>query len=133
MIFRWVGTENSAADTPENEEGWERIPGSAKTIAIGAEGSIYMLEDKKVPGGYRIKKRQESAQRWYIVGGGARQLSVGPDGKPYVITNSGGIYWPEEACPEKINWHGIAVRQFTAYNSRNCPNGSRCQSVRGRG
>jgi len=60
-LVRWTGSE------------WEKIPGSAKEIGIGMEGSVVVLGGRKKSDSsdYSIWKWQNSKRKWHKIGGPA--------------------------------------------------------------
>ncbi len=69
---------------------WNRLPGLAKDIGIGADGSVWVIGSNEREGGYGIYTW--TGFDWIRVRGSARQVSVGPDGNPWVVNRDGEIY-----------------------------------------
>ena len=78
QIFEWTGS------------GWAQGPGAARDIAVGADGSVWIIGTNAVPGGYGIYESNGSG--WSPVPGGAVDITVGPEGRPWVINSSHHIY-----------------------------------------
>jgi murein DD-endopeptidase MepM/ murein hydrolase activator NlpD len=73
-IFNWNG-------------GWQGVGGRAKDISAGADGSLWVIGDNPVAGGYGIYKWAGST--WEPVAGGATKIAVNPQGKPWLVNNIG--------------------------------------------
>ncbi|MEW6494476.1 MAG: tectonin domain-containing protein [Cyanobacteriota bacterium] len=69
---------------------WERIPGCAKDIGMGANGSTWVIGCDSTPGGYGI--HNWNGADWIKPDGGAVRISVQPDGTPWVVNNAGEIF-----------------------------------------
>jgi len=69
---------------------WEELPGLAKDISVGADGSVWVIGSDRREGGYGIYRWDDYG--WTRVRGSARQISVGPDGEPWVVNRDGEIY-----------------------------------------
>ena len=76
------------------EKGWERVKGSLDDIAIGPEGSVIGVRQKRGVWKYHAQKN-----KWYKIGKFGLNVSVGPGGQPFVTTRKGTIFWPESVCP----------------------------------
>jgi Tectonin domain len=68
---------------------WERLPGAARAIAAGADGSLWAIGTDNVPGGHGIFRW--SGTDWSRIDGGAVSIAVAPDGQPWVIDARGTI------------------------------------------
>ncbi|NOZ13037.1 MAG: hypothetical protein GXO69_05240 [Acidobacteria bacterium] len=69
---------------------WERMPGKAVDVGIGADGSVFVLGTRKIPGGYEIYKWNGS--NWKRIPGAAVRIDVDDAGNPWVVNDAGGIY-----------------------------------------
>ena len=70
--------------------GWQLLPGAAKDIDVGADGSAWVIGTNPVPGGFGIYRFNGSG--WDNVPGGAVRIGVGPDGLPWVVNSGGSIF-----------------------------------------
>jgi hypothetical protein len=72
---------------------WNQLPGKANDIAVGAEGSVYIIGTDSVSstGGYSIKKWNDTAFVT-LPECAAVRIAVGPDGRPWVVNKSHLIY-----------------------------------------
>ena len=61
---------------------WQRLPGSAREVAVGADGSAWAIGQAAVAGGFKIYRWTGAG--WATVSGGAVQITVGPDRKSVV-------------------------------------------------
>jgi hypothetical protein len=69
---------------------WVRVPGRARDIGIGADGSVWVIGVDDHRDGHSIYRFNGSG--WDKVSGKASQISVGPDGEPWVVNREGDIY-----------------------------------------
>ena len=65
-------------------------PGSATDIAVGANGSVWVVGTNPVPGGYGIY--HWNGKGWGAVAGGAVTIAVDPAGNPWVTNSAHHIY-----------------------------------------
>lgn len=75
---------------------WRKIPGLAKQVAVGADGSVWALgNDWEAPGGYGVYKWTGGTlgNPWvkqpYAA---ATHIDVGPDGNPWAVASDGSIW-----------------------------------------
>jgi hypothetical protein len=78
QIFRWNGS------------GWTQMPGAGRDIGIGKDGSVYVLGNTPVSGGYAVHKWNGTG--WTLIGGGAVAIDVAPNGVPWVINSQQEIF-----------------------------------------
>ncbi len=78
QIFQWVGNE------------WMPVPGHARDVGVGADGSVWIVSARAVKGGYAIYKWENGG--WKRVAGGAVRIDVGPDGRPWIVNAMGQIF-----------------------------------------
>lgn len=71
-------------------QGWTEIPGGAKDISVGADGSAWVIGTRQTGGGYEIYKWNGS--NWGVVEGGAVAITVDPQGNAWVVNDAGKIY-----------------------------------------
>lgn len=70
---------------------WRPIPGCAKDIGVGDNGSTWVLGCKSGgPGGYQIFSWNGSG--WNLVPGAATRIAVSPEGTPWVVSADGKIF-----------------------------------------
>jgi len=69
---------------------WERLPGAAKDIGIGADNSVWVIGTNSVHGGYGIYRWE--GKNWRRIDGGAVQISVDKHGVPWVVNADNYIY-----------------------------------------
>ncbi len=69
---------------------WQRMPGLAKDIGVGANGSVWITGTDATGGGYGIYSWNGSD--WTRIDGGAVRIAVAPDGAPWIVNSEGGIY-----------------------------------------
>jgi hypothetical protein len=85
----WVVNDEDRIFRLEGSQ-WHRVPGSAKDIGIGADGSVWVIGADERAGGYGVYRYNGSG--WTKIPGSGRQISVGPDGSPWVVNRDGYIY-----------------------------------------
>lgn len=69
---------------------WQRLPGSASDIGVGADGSVWAIGTDERSGGFGIYHWVGSG--WQRVDGGALRIDVDPNGVPWIVNNSHSIY-----------------------------------------
>ena len=69
---------------------WTSLPGLAKDIGCGADGSVYIISTTPISGGYQVMLWSGSV--WKPIVGGGTNIAVGPTGKPWVISNLATIF-----------------------------------------
>lgn len=76
--------------------GWNNLPGWARDIAIGTDGSVWIVGTNTTNGGYGLW-RWESGGYWDMpYGGGGVHIAVDSSGQPWVV-NSGHQIWHHTA------------------------------------
>ena len=79
---------------------WQRLPGEAVDIGIGADGSAWIIGLDARHGGYRIYNW--TAQGWLRIEGSAVRIDVDPAGNPWIVNASHEIY----------RWHGTGWQRL---------------------
>lgn len=75
-----------------NGKTWTNHKGPADEIAVGADGSVFVLRATKI---YKFDRVNE---KWIKLLGNAIQIAAGQSGKPYIIDSKQNVLWPEEPC-----------------------------------
>ena len=70
---------------------WDLIPGDATDVAIGTDGTTYVIGVSKAGGGYEIFKRAKTAKRWIKMAGAAVRIAVS-DKDAWVVNDAGLIF-----------------------------------------
>ncbi len=71
--------------------GWELLPGLAREVAVGGDGSVWCLSAADIaPGGASI--HHWNGTDWDHAEGAAVKISVGPDGEPWIVNSAGQIF-----------------------------------------
>jgi hypothetical protein len=79
---------------------WNKLPGGATDIGVGANGSVWIIGGDAVQGGFSIYHWNGSA--WDKIPGGAVRIAVDPKGMPWVINNTNNIFqWNGSAWDQK--------------------------------
>ena len=69
---------------------WQMLPGLAKDIGVGADGSVWVIGMDSTGGGYSI--HQWNGSNWTRIDGGAIRIAVAPDGNPWVVNSNDNIF-----------------------------------------
>jgi hypothetical protein len=69
---------------------WKLLPGKARDIGIGAEGSVYIIGRTAEAGGYGIYKWNGSD--WTKISGAGVRITVDHTGTPWIIDSAGSVY-----------------------------------------
>jgi hypothetical protein len=85
----WVINDDDEIFRLEHDQ-WRRMPGKAKDIGIGADGTVWVIGIDTRAGGYGIYRFNGTG--WDKVPGSGAQISVGPDGDPWVVNRDGDLY-----------------------------------------
>lgn len=69
---------------------WTQQPGAATDIAVGIDGSVWVIGTDPVAGGYGVYFWNGS--NWDSAGGGGVRIAVGRDGTPWIVNDAGNIF-----------------------------------------
>ncbi|MBT3530454.1 MAG: hypothetical protein HOF74_01335 [Gammaproteobacteria bacterium] len=83
-----IGAENQVGISTDPI--WQRMLGEATDIAIGADGSAWVLGTDERKGGFGIY--HWNGVSWGRIDGAAVRIAVAPDGTPWVVNDSHQIY-----------------------------------------
>ncbi len=70
---------------------WTQLPGAAKDIGVGADGTVWVIGTNKAGGGYGLWK-WNGMDNWTPLEGAGLQISVTPKGKPWVVNDQNTIW-----------------------------------------
>ena len=84
----WVVNSRTRSSTGRRPAG--PLPGAATDIAVGANGSVWVVGTNAVPGGHGIY--HWTGRAWAAVPGGAVTIAVDPHGNPWVTNAADKIY-----------------------------------------
>ena len=79
-IFRYDGTN------------WQLTTGAARDVAVGANGTVWMIGNNPEAGGYGIYRSTDKGANWTKVPGSALRISVDPQGNAWVVNNTNNIF-----------------------------------------
>ncbi|MFT7208005.1 MAG: hypothetical protein ACI9JU_002772, partial [Pseudohongiellaceae bacterium] len=79
---------------------WQRLPGNASDIGVGADGSVWAIGTDERGGGYGIYHWLGTT--WQRVAGGALRIDVGPDGIPWIVNDSHSIYRLQDGAWQRM-------------------------------
>lgn len=85
-----VGATKQGTVYKYNGSRWERLPGRAKDVCIGSEGTIWVIGTNVEGGGFGIYKMV--AGKWKKIPGSGVRIACGPDGNAWVVNKQGSIY-----------------------------------------
>jgi len=77
--------KDSAIWTTRNTSGWEKLPGYARDISIGADGSVYIIGTNGHI--YRFNN-----SNWEDLGGSGERIAVDPQGHWWIVNGSNQIW-----------------------------------------
>lgn len=69
---------------------WQRLPGAARDLGVGADGTAWVLGRSAVPGGWSIHRW--TGTRWATVPGGAVSLDVDGAGQAWIVHSAAAVY-----------------------------------------
>lgn len=72
-----------AGALPAHSQEWQPVKGAARDVGVGANGSVWAVGKKAVPGGYKIMRRGQGG--WVDVPGGAERIAVDPQGNAWIV------------------------------------------------
>lgn len=77
-----------------DSQGWTKMPGKAKEIAVGQDGSVWSLGKKAVnSNGHAVFKWNADAERWDKAATGTLSwIAVAPNGQPWGVNPPGKIF-----------------------------------------
>ncbi|MCB2185331.1 MAG: hypothetical protein KQJ78_02860 [Deltaproteobacteria bacterium] len=86
----WVVANNGAIWVMEGGGNWRQMPGKARDVGCGADGSVWVVGDDSASGGGSVWKLTGS--NWTKYDAGAAQISVDQGGRPWVVNSRGDLY-----------------------------------------
>ncbi len=85
----------------DSNAAWEKLPGTAQGISVGADGSVWAVGSKPAGEGYAALRW--NGKDWDEVGGvAATRIAVDPKGVPWVINVKHEIVRREKEAWEKL-------------------------------
>ena len=82
---------------------WVQLPGVAKDIGVGADGSAWVIGTNPV-GSSDFSIHKWNGNGWTQTDGGAVRIAVGPTGIPWVVNGVGDIYRRTTNSPTSGSW-----------------------------
>jgi hypothetical protein len=71
-------------------QSWNRLPGIAKDIGVGPNGTAWHIGNNAVPGGFGIYRW--NGKSWDNIKGGAVRIDVDPKGNAWVVNDAGTVF-----------------------------------------
>jgi Tectonin domain len=85
----WIVNDQGAIYRRVNND-WQFVPGCAKDIGAGGNGSMWIVGCNSAFGGYGLYRRD--GNNWTSVDGAGVRIAAGPDGLARLVNNQGAIY-----------------------------------------
>jgi hypothetical protein len=85
-----VGNSSSGAAVNKAAQ-WAKIDGKARDVAVGSDGTTYVIGVNTTGGGYQIFKRATTDSKWTKIIGGATRIAV-MGTQAWVVNANGAIY-----------------------------------------
>jgi hypothetical protein len=73
-------------------KGWEQLPGNARDVGIGGDGTAWITGTEDKAGGGIVSKWKEADFKWVKLTGEGVMIEVGPKGLPWLINKKNEIY-----------------------------------------
>ena len=70
---------------------WSKLSGCAKDIAIGGDGTVWVVGCNSVAGGYDIYRYDKTTGNWYANTRGAVRIAADKDGYAWIVNSDGDI------------------------------------------
>lgn len=90
ILLAVAGASLSAQPAFATTVAWQLLPGRATDVSVGANGTVWVIGNNPVPGGYGIFQYVDGA--WRSVPGGGVRVAVGPAGQPWIVNNEGRVF-----------------------------------------
>ena len=74
------------------KDAWERLPGFAKDIGVGADGSVWIIGTNPSEATNNFGAHRWTGKDWLGVEGGGVQISVDKSGLPWMVNATGNIF-----------------------------------------
>ena len=71
---------------------WRPLPGRARDIGVGADGSVWIIGTKPIGAAGDFGIYKFIGNNWAGVNGGAVRIAVGPNGVPWIVNSAGQIF-----------------------------------------
>lgn len=81
-------------------DGWNRVPGVARDIGIGANGAVWVIGAQATQGGFEIFRWNNG--NWQKVPGGGVRIDVDIQGNAWVVSDGGDVFRHTGS-----NWAGV--------------------------
>jgi Tectonin domain len=78
--------------TTDNTISWRLLPGRARDIGVGADGSVWIIGTSPVGAAGDFSIYRFAGTYWAVVSGGAVRIAVGPNGVPWIVNSAGQIF-----------------------------------------
>lgn len=84
--------ENFAPNRVPAAPQWTLLPGTARDLGVGSDGSVWEIGTNPVGAGSDFGVRNWNRAVWNAVDGGGVRIAVGSDGNPWIVNSAGQIY-----------------------------------------
>jgi peptidoglycan hydrolase-like protein with peptidoglycan-binding domain len=83
---------------------WAALPGAAKDVAIGADGSLWVIGTNPVGTAADFGIYKFNGSGWDAADGGAVRIAVDPSGAPWIVNSQGVIFQRTSNSPFSGSW-----------------------------
>lgn len=97
--YAWVVNDKGEIHRYANN-GWNRVPGTARDVGIGANGAVWVIGAQAAQGGFEIFRWNNG--NWQKVPGGGVRIDVDPQGNAWVVSEGGDVFRHTGS-----NWAGV--------------------------
>jgi hypothetical protein len=80
------------ASFAQSGETWHQLPGSAKDIGVGADGTVWIIGTDPSGTADDFGAHKWTGKEWRGVEGGGVQISADKTGKPWMVNAMGNIF-----------------------------------------
>jgi hypothetical protein len=102
IVVTGGGTIKRLSTSDPSTGTWSNLPGCARDVAVGADGSMWAIGCTAAGGGFNIMKFNGAS--WDNTDGGAVRIAVGADGIPWVVNNGNVLYRRTSSNPFAGGW-----------------------------
>ena len=96
----WTADQEAGNIYRRQEGSWVQLPGAGRDIAVGADGSVWIVGTNRIGNDYGIYKWNAPISNWNMIDGGGIRIAVGPDGVPWLVNAAGQIFRRQEG----VSW-----------------------------
>jgi len=83
------------------------VSGQANDIALGSDGSVWIIGNTSAAGGFVVRKWNSSSFVSVADGGSGMRIAVAPNGRPWVVADNGSIWRRTSSSTSSATWDAI--------------------------